>query len=93
MAPQIYDEKFPMGMRLLFGTLSFTMGEEDDFEHPTQEQEERHTKMIGFKFYRGLKNSVTTFQAVVRQPATTNPIDSLTRLLIGTPSMTTSLLS
>jgi hypothetical protein len=39
MAPRIYDEKFLMGMRLLFGTLPFTMGEEDDFEHPTQEQE------------------------------------------------------
>jgi hypothetical protein len=89
MAPRIYDEKFLMGMRLLFGTLPFTMGEEDNFEHPTQEQEKRHTKMIGFKFHRGLKNSVTTFQAAVRQPATTNPIDSLTRLLIGTPSMTT----
>jgi hypothetical protein len=40
MAPWIYDEKFPMGIRFLFRTLPFTVGEDDDLEHPTQEQEE-----------------------------------------------------
>jgi hypothetical protein len=55
--------------------LTFTAEEDDDLEHPTQEQEERRTTTIGFEFPRGLKNSATTFQAVVRQPATTDPID------------------
>jgi hypothetical protein len=45
--------------------------------------------MIGFEFPRGLKNSVTTFQAAASQPATTNLIDSLTRLPIVIPSTTT----
>jgi hypothetical protein len=63
-------------MRFLFKTLSFTVEEEDDLEHLAQEQEERRTMMIGFKFPRGLKNSAITFQAAVRQPATTNSIDS-----------------
>jgi hypothetical protein len=35
-----------------------------------------------------LKNSATTFQAVVMQPATTDPIDGPTRPPIGTSSMT-----
>jgi hypothetical protein len=65
------------------------VGEDDDIEHLTQEQEERCTTAIGFEFHRCLKNSATTFQAVVRQPAMTNLIDSLTRLSIETPSMTT----
>jgi hypothetical protein len=29
----------------------------------------------GFEFHRGLKNSATTFQAAVRQPAMINLID------------------
>jgi hypothetical protein len=45
--------------------------------------------MIGFVFPRSLKNSATTFQAVVRQPATTDPIDGPTQPPIETPSMTT----
>jgi hypothetical protein len=69
--------------------LTFTAEEDDDLEHPTQEQEERRTTTIGFEFPRGLKNSATTFQAVVRQLATTDPIDSLTRPPIGIPLMTT----
>jgi hypothetical protein len=76
MASWIYDEKFLMGMRFLFRTLSFTMGEDDNLGHSTQEQEKRRTMTIGFEFHRGLKNSATTFQAAVRQPATINPIDS-----------------
>jgi hypothetical protein len=40
MAPWIYDEKFLMDMRFLLGTLPFTMGEDNDLEHSTQEQEE-----------------------------------------------------
>jgi hypothetical protein len=75
MAPWIYDEKFLTDMRFLFRTLPFTTGEDDDLEHPAQEQEERRTTTISFEFHRGPKNSVTTFQATVRQPATTNPID------------------
>jgi hypothetical protein len=78
MTPWVYGEKFLMGMRLLFGTLPFTAVQDDDLERPTQEQEEQHTTMIGFEFPRGLKNSMTTFQAVVRQPATTNLIDGPT---------------
>jgi hypothetical protein len=40
-----------MGMRFIFGTLSFMAGEDDDLEHPTQKQEERRTTTIGFEFY------------------------------------------
>jgi hypothetical protein len=43
----------------------------------------------GFEFHQGLKNSVITFQVAIMQPATINLIDSLTRLTIETPSMTT----
>jgi hypothetical protein len=64
-------------------------GEDNDLEHTAQEQEERRTMTIGFKFPRGLKNSAITFQSVVRQLATSNLIDSPTRPLIGTPLMTT----
>jgi hypothetical protein len=63
-------------MQFLFGTLSFTVKEDDDLERPAQKQKERRTTTIDFKFHRGLKNSVTTFQTVVRQPAMTNSIDS-----------------
>jgi hypothetical protein len=52
--------------------LSFTVREDDNLERPTQEQEEQHTMTIGLEFHRGLKNSMTTFQAVIRKPATTN---------------------
>jgi hypothetical protein len=65
-------------MQFLFRTLVFTMGEDDDLEHQTQEQEEQYTTVIGFKFPRSLKNSATMFQATVRQSATTNLIDSPT---------------
>jgi hypothetical protein len=41
--------------------LSFMVGEDDNLKHPTQEQEERRTTTISFKFTRGLKNSVITF--------------------------------
>jgi hypothetical protein len=78
MAPWVYDEKFLTDVRFLFEKLSFTVGEDDDLEHPTQQQEERRTMTIGFKFPRGLKNSATTFQAMARQPATRNLIDGLT---------------
>jgi hypothetical protein len=37
MAPWVYDEKFLMDMWFMFETLSFTVGEDDDLEHPTQE--------------------------------------------------------
>jgi hypothetical protein len=89
MASWIYDEKFLTDMRFLFGMLPFTTGEDDDLEHLTQEQEERHTTNIGFEFHRGLKNSVITFQATVKQPATRNSIDGPAQPPIGTPSMTT----
>jgi hypothetical protein len=79
MAPWIYDEKFLTGMHFLFGTLPFTMGEDDDLKCPAQKQKEQRTMTIGFEFHRGLKNSMTTFQAVISQPATTNLIDSLVR--------------
>jgi hypothetical protein len=78
-----------MGMRFIFGTLSFMAGEDDDLEHPTQKQEERRTTTIGFEFYGGLKNSAVTFQAVVQQPAMINSIDSPARPPIGTTSTTT----
>jgi hypothetical protein len=76
-------------MQFLFGTLSFTTGKDDDLELPAQEQEEWHTTTIDFEFHRGLKNSVTMFQAVIRQQAMTNLIDSPARPPIGTPLMTT----
>jgi hypothetical protein len=56
-------------------TLPFTAGEDDDLKHPAQEQEEWRTMTSDFELHRGLKNSVTTFQAIVRQPATINLID------------------
>jgi hypothetical protein len=82
MAMWIYDE-------FLSGMLPFMAVEDDDLEHPVQEQEERHMTMINFEFHRCLKDSVTTFQAVIRQPAMTNPIDSPARPPIRTPSTTT----
>jgi hypothetical protein len=78
MALWVYGEKFLMGMRLLFETLPFTAVQDDDLERLTQEQEEQHTTTIDFEFPRSLKNSATTFQAAVRQPATTNLIDGPT---------------
>jgi hypothetical protein len=60
-----------------------------DLEHLAQEQKERRTTMIDFEFHRGLENSMTMFQAPIRQPATTNPIDGLARPTIETPLMTT----
>jgi hypothetical protein len=45
----------------MFKTLSFTVGEDDDLEHPAQEQEERRTTTIGFEFHEGLENSATMF--------------------------------
>jgi hypothetical protein len=62
---------------------------DDDLEHPSHEQEARRTATIGFEFPQSLKNSATTFQAAVRQPAMTDPIDGLTRPPIGTSSRTT----
>jgi hypothetical protein len=84
MTPWIYDKKFSVVKQFMFETLSFTVEEDNNLEHPAQGQEERHTMTIGFEFHRGLKNSATTFQAAVRQPATTNLIDSLARLPIRT---------
>jgi hypothetical protein len=75
-------------MRFLFETLPFKAEEDNDLERPAQEQEERRTTTIDFEFHRGLKNLVTTFQAVIRQPVTTNLIDNLARPPIGTPLMT-----
>jgi hypothetical protein len=66
-------------MRFLLGTLPFTMEEYDDLESPAQEHEEQRTMTIDFEFHRALKNSTTTFQAVVRQPVMINPIDNLAR--------------
>jgi hypothetical protein len=45
--------------------------------------------MVGFEFPLGLKNSATTFQAIVRKPTTTNLIDNPARPQIGTPLSTT----
>jgi hypothetical protein len=65
--------------------LPFTVGEDDNLEHPTKEQEEWRTMMISFEFPRGLNNSTTTFL----QPVITNPIDGPTWPPIRTPSTTT----
>jgi hypothetical protein len=89
MASWIYDEKFPTGIQFLFGTSSFTAAHDDDLEHPAHEQEVRRTTAISLEFPRSLKNSATTFQAAVRQPAMTDPIDGPTRPPIGTSSTTT----
>jgi hypothetical protein len=89
MAPWIYDEKFLTDKRFMFGKLPFMAGEDDNLEHSSQEQEERRTMTIGFEFHRGLENSATMFQVVVRQLATTNPIDSPAQPPIGSPSVTT----
>jgi hypothetical protein len=50
----------------MFGVLPFTVGEDDDLDHPAQEQEEQRTMMISFEFPRGLKNSVIMCQVVVK---------------------------
>jgi hypothetical protein len=89
MVSWIYDEKFPTGMQFLFRMSSFTVVHDDDLEHPANEQEARRTTMIDFEFPRSFKNLATTFQAAVRQPATTDPIDGLTRPPIETSSTTT----
>jgi hypothetical protein len=65
------------------------MVHDDDIEHPTHEQEVRLTTTIGIEFPRSLKNSATTFQAVIRKSATTDLIDGPTRSPIETLSMTT----
>jgi hypothetical protein len=62
---------------------------DDDLEHPAHEQEARLMTTIGFEFPQSLKNSATTFQAVVKQPTTTYPIDGPTRPLIRTSLTTT----
>jgi hypothetical protein len=62
---------------------------DDDLEHPTHEQEVWLTMTIGFEFTRSLKNSAITFQAVVRQLITTDPIDGPTRPQSRTSSTTT----
>jgi hypothetical protein len=46
MAPWVYNEKFLADVRFLFGTLPFTVEEDDDLERPTQEQEEGHMTSI-----------------------------------------------
>jgi hypothetical protein len=51
MTPWIYDKEFLVGTQFMFETLSFTVGEDDDLEHLAQEQEERRTTTIRFKFY------------------------------------------
>jgi hypothetical protein len=89
MMSWIYDEKFLTGMRFLFETWPVTVREDDNLEQPAQEQEEWCTMTINFKFHRCLKNSVTTFQATVRQPDTTNLINGSTRPPIETPSSKT----
>jgi hypothetical protein len=61
----------------------------DDLELPAHEQEVRRTTTIDFEFPQSLKNSVTTFQVAVRQPAMTDPIDSPTRPPIETSLTTT----
>jgi hypothetical protein len=62
---------------------------DDDLEHPAHEQEARRTTTIDFEFPRGLKNSVTMFQAAVRQLGKTNLIDGPTRPPIKISLMTT----
>jgi hypothetical protein len=51
MAPWIYDKKFSAGTQFMFRMLPLTTGEDDNFEHPVSEQEERRMTMIDFKFY------------------------------------------
>jgi hypothetical protein len=87
MVSWIYDEKFPTGMHFLFRMSSFTAAHDDDLELSAHEQEARCTTTISFEFPQSLKNSATTFQAAVRQPATKNLIDGPTRPPIGTSSM------
>jgi hypothetical protein len=38
MVVWVYNEKFLTDMQFLFEMLSFTVVEDDDLEHPTQEQ-------------------------------------------------------
>jgi hypothetical protein len=80
-------------MQFMFEMLLFTVGEDDDLEHPAQEQEERRTTTIGFEFPRGLKNSATTFQAAVRawgSPLGHHPETDLFADPISGPTLTAS---
>jgi hypothetical protein len=88
MALWIYDKKLFMGTQSMIGTLPLLVGEDGNLEHPTQEQEEWCMTTISFEFHQGLKNSATTFQSVIRQPAMTNLIDCPARPSIGAPLMT-----
>jgi hypothetical protein len=65
------------------------MVHDDDLELLAHEQEARRMTTIDFEFPQSLKNSATMFQAAVKQPATTDPIDDPTRPSIETLSMTT----
>jgi hypothetical protein len=80
---------FSVVTQFLFRTLLFMTREDDNLEHAAQEQEKRRMTTISFEFPQGLKSSATMFQVAVRQPGTTNLIDSSTRPPIGTPSITT----
>jgi hypothetical protein len=51
-----------MGTHFLFGTLLFTVGEDDDLEHLGHEPEEGRVAATDFEFSRGLRNSATTLQ-------------------------------
>jgi hypothetical protein len=55
------------------------VGEDDNLERPTQELEEGLMTMIDFEKNKNKnkKSSVTMLQAAIRQPASTNLIDSL----------------
>jgi hypothetical protein len=79
MSSWIYDEKFLVGMQFLFRTRPFTVGEDDNLERPTQELEEGLMTMIDLEKNKNKnkKSSVTMLQAAIRQPASTNLIDSL----------------
>jgi hypothetical protein len=62
---------------------------DDDLEHLAHKQEARRMTTIDFEFPQSFKNLVTKFQAMVKQPTTTDPIDGPTRPPIETSSMTT----
>jgi hypothetical protein len=83
MALWIYNKKFLMGIQFLFRTLSFTVGEDDDLEHPAQEQECANDRLQVPSRPQELSDHVsngsqtTSYDKSDRQSGTTTDRDSI----------------
>jgi hypothetical protein len=83
MALWIYNKKFLMGIQFMFRTLSFTVGEDDDLEHPAQEQECANDRLRVPSRPQELSDHVsngsqtTSYDKSDRQSGTTTDRDSI----------------